>query len=93
MFHAVYPFRESYLYNNFMYGLASVVAEKLGGKSWEDLISEELYQPLGMTTSSFMTRVDLSGDVAKGYTTDDATGSPVPVNFALNRYMYIRSFF
>jgi hypothetical protein len=45
-----------------------------------------------MTTSSFMTRVDLSGDVAKGYTTDDATGSPVPVNFALNRYMYIRSF-
>jgi hypothetical protein len=24
MFHAVYPFRESFLYNNFMYGLASV---------------------------------------------------------------------
>jgi CubicO group peptidase (beta-lactamase class C family) len=42
-----------------MYGLASVVAEKLGGKSWEDLISEELYQPLGMTTSSFMTRTQV----------------------------------
>lgn len=91
MFHAVYPFRESFLYTNFMYGLASVIAEKLGGKSWEDLISEELYQPLGMTTSSFMTRVDLSGDVAKGYSTDDATGSLLPVNFALNRYMHIKS--
>ncbi|CAC5408813.1 unnamed protein product [Mytilus coruscus] len=83
--HSVHPFRETYLYNNMMYGLASVVAERIGGKRWEDLIEEELYTPLGMTSSSFMTRVDLTGNVAKGYATDDATGSPVPVNFAINR--------
>ncbi|XP_052099038.1 penicillin-binding protein 4-like [Mytilus californianus] len=83
--HSVHPFRETYLYNNMMYGLASVVAERIGGKRWEDLIEEELYTPLGMSSSSFMTRVDLTGNVAKGYATDDATGSPVPVNFAMNR--------
>ena len=83
---AVHPFRESYLYNNFMYGLASVIAEQIGGKPWEDLIAEELYGPLGMTTSSFMSRVDLSGNVAKPYATDEATGNPLPVDFRMNRY-------
>ena len=71
-----------------MYGLASVVAERIGGKRWEDLIEEELYTPLGMSGSSFMTKVDLSGNVAKGYGTDDATGGPVPIDFAINRYIF-----
>lgn len=71
-----------------MYGLATVITEKIGGKPWEDLITEELYQPLGMATSSFMTKVDLSGDVAVGYRGDKVDGSPIPIDFAINRYIY-----
>ena len=37
-----------------MYGVAQYVAEKLGGKSWEDLTRELIFEPLGMTSSTFV---------------------------------------
>jgi len=48
------PFREEYVYNNHMYVLAGYVAEVLEGRSWEQLVSEHLLQPLGMTSTTFV---------------------------------------
>ena len=70
-----------------MYGLATVLVEKLGGKSFEELVSEEMYKPLGMTRSNFMTKVDFSDNVATGYATDRTTGELVPISPVLQRYV------
>ena len=37
-----------------MYGLAGYIGTVLEGKSWEDLCREHVYQPLGMTDSTFV---------------------------------------
>ncbi|XP_062603662.1 uncharacterized protein LOC134265473 [Saccostrea cucullata] len=51
------PFRTKFLYSNYMYTLAAYVAEKISGKSWEELVREILFQPLEMDDSGFVTEV------------------------------------
>ena len=86
--HSVHPFRTSFTYNNLMYGIASLISEKLGGKKWEDLVTENLYQPLGMSNSTFLTRMDPhSQEIAQGYVDDRTTSQGVAeVPFEFNRY-------
>jgi CubicO group peptidase (beta-lactamase class C family) len=45
--------REKWQYNNFMFFLQGMVAEKLTGKSWEENVKERIFTPLGMTNSNF----------------------------------------
>jgi CubicO group peptidase (beta-lactamase class C family) len=47
-----YPVGKFY-YANTDYVVVGAILEKLGGKTWEELIRERLFQPLGMTTASF----------------------------------------
>ncbi len=73
----VVGFREKFIYNNLMYGVAGVVVEKVRGKSWEKTICEKIFKPLGMTQSNFsvadavqtgnmaMPHVELRGKVVK----------------------------
>ncbi len=49
-------FREKWQYQNLMYMTAGVLAEHVSGKSWETLVAERIFTPLGMTESNF--RVD-----------------------------------
>ena len=42
-----------YLYSNLGYMVASAMAEKLAGKSWETLMEERLFTPLGMYSAGF----------------------------------------
>jgi CubicO group peptidase (beta-lactamase class C family) len=42
-----------YAYSNWGYTLAGHVAEQATGKSWEDLMRQEVFEPLGMTTAGF----------------------------------------
>ena len=42
-----------YLYSNLSYVVAGAMAEKLTGKSWETLMEERLFTPLGITTAGF----------------------------------------
>lgn len=42
-----------YLYSNFGYMIAGAMAERLTGKSWEVLMQERLFEPLGITTAGF----------------------------------------
>ncbi len=43
----------AYEYSNGGYALAGAMLEKLAGKPWEDLITEKLFVPLGMTSAGF----------------------------------------
>ncbi len=42
------PFRYKYQYQNLMFMSAGILAERLTGKSWETLIDERVFGPLGM---------------------------------------------
>ena len=40
--------REQYYYNNFMFVVQGVIAERITGKTWEDNIRERFLKPLNM---------------------------------------------
>jgi CubicO group peptidase (beta-lactamase class C family) len=44
--------RTTYQYNNIMYALAGVCAARAGMNHWEDLIDQNLFQPLKMNTAT-----------------------------------------
>jgi CubicO group peptidase (beta-lactamase class C family) len=48
-------FRDVYQYNNLMYVTAGFLAGEVAGKSWEDLVKERIYVPLGMARSNTST--------------------------------------
>lgn len=79
-------FRNSYYYSNLMYGLAAHIAEKLGGKSWEGLVRDHIFEPLGMTSSGFMHEIEDydSADMALPYL-PLSEGGYKPVSMKLQR--------
>jgi CubicO group peptidase (beta-lactamase class C family) len=44
---------EKFIYSNAGFTIAGHVAEHVTGKSWEDLMHEKIFRPLGMTTAGF----------------------------------------
>jgi CubicO group peptidase (beta-lactamase class C family) len=44
-----YSFRSGYEYQNTMYMIAGVVIERITNKSWNNVMTEKLFAPLGMT--------------------------------------------
>ncbi|MCZ7652495.1 MAG: serine hydrolase [Thermoanaerobaculia bacterium] len=56
------PIRTLFLYNNMMYAGVGHVVERLSGRTWEQLVQERIFDPLGMTSSNF--------------TIDDLTAAP-----------------
>lgn len=76
-------FRDSYFYSNLMYGLVTYITEQIGGDSWENLVRNHLFTPLGMKSSTFMTEVDPDKiDLAHGYVEYYGELKPVPFNFS-----------
>jgi hypothetical protein len=60
--------RERWQYNNFMFMLQGMIAEKITGKTWEENVAEKFFKPLGMTTSNFsIQELEKCKDAAKGY--------------------------
>lgn len=43
------PLRTNFVYNNFGYVVAAAAAEKATGSTWDELIRERLFTPIGMT--------------------------------------------
>jgi CubicO group peptidase (beta-lactamase class C family) len=69
------PPGEKYIYSNAGYAIAGHMAEKVTGKSWEDLMREKLFRPLGMTTAGFgPPGTPARNDQPRGHKPD---GSPV----------------
>lgn len=42
-----------YVYSNVNYALLGIIAERLSDTAWEDYITQQLFQPLGITTTGF----------------------------------------
>jgi len=60
--------RERWQYNNFMFLAQGVLAEKLYGRKWEDLVRTKIFEPLGMTRSNFsVTDMQKDNDFTFGY--------------------------
>lgn len=66
------PIRRSFQYNNLMYVTVAHMLEKINGKSWEALVRERLFTPLGMTSST-TGEIPASGDNAYGYALKNGT--------------------
>ncbi len=45
-------FRSTYAYNNLMFLVAGEVIEAVSGLTWEDFITQRIFEPVGMKTSS-----------------------------------------
>jgi CubicO group peptidase (beta-lactamase class C family) len=62
------PLRQKFQYNNFMFMLQGLVAEKLTGKSWEQNVRQSFLEPLGMQ-HSYLSYSDClqSPDLSLGY--------------------------
>ena len=63
-------------YQNANFILAGAMMERCTGKSWEDLMTTEVFQPLGMTTAGFGTPGTTS-DVNQPWGHSDASGQRV----------------
>jgi Beta-lactamase/Domain of unknown function (DUF3471) len=62
------PLRQTWQYNNFMFLLQGMIAEKKYGKSWEQNIKEKIFDPLGMKTSNTSIKdMENSNDASLGY--------------------------
>ncbi|XP_052784695.1 penicillin-binding protein 4-like isoform X2 [Mya arenaria] len=61
--------KDSFIYNNYMYMLLGHVAEKLGGDTWENLVSSRIFIPLGMKSTKILKKTSdvLSSDMAHPY--------------------------
>lgn len=60
--------REKWQYNNFMFLVQGVLAEKLYGKKWEALVKEKIFTPLGMSNSDFsVSELQKEADFSYGY--------------------------
>ena len=46
-------FRSTFQYNNLMFVAAGYMAGKIAGTSWEELVRQHIFAPLGMKTSNF----------------------------------------
>ncbi len=64
--------RTRYQYNNFMFLAQGVIAEKITGKSWEELVREKFFGPLQMKTSTLsIDEMTKSPEAALGYVLKD----------------------
>jgi CubicO group peptidase (beta-lactamase class C family) len=62
------PVRQVWQYNNFMFLLQGMIAEKLTGMTWEKNIKEKILTPLGMNTATVsIAGLEKSPEPAKGY--------------------------
>jgi CubicO group peptidase (beta-lactamase class C family) len=74
--------REKFQYQNAMFTAAGEVAAHAQGKSWESLVKDRIFKPLGMKTSDLSVEtMQKSGDFSYGYTynTDTKLNRRVPM--------------
>ncbi|WP_367392723.1 serine hydrolase [Lewinella sp. LCG006] len=61
-------FRSKWQYQNLMYMTAGILTERLSGQTWEAYIQEKIFQPLGMSSTSFsVTEMEQTDNFAYGY--------------------------
>lgn len=66
-----------YAYSNPGYAVAGYVVERVSGRPFEEYVRDEIFEPLGMETSSFVLTSADRERLARGYR--DRTGPPVEI--------------
>ncbi|UCC38748.1 MAG: serine hydrolase [Candidatus Aminicenantes bacterium] len=75
----VTSFRYRYGYNNNMFLAAGQIAAALSGKSWDELIEEHIFEPLGMSMSNTSTlKLKDTENAATPHSYNDAKVTPIP---------------
>jgi CubicO group peptidase (beta-lactamase class C family) len=75
-----YSFREVWQYQNLMFLTAGVLVERVWGQSWEELIRDQIFAPLGMTRSlPGATGMDATDDFAWPYEARNGNVVRVPI--------------
>jgi CubicO group peptidase (beta-lactamase class C family) len=65
-------FRSKWQYQNLMFVTAGYLAERVSGKSWETLVRERIFGPLGMSASNFsVDSLKMAPEHALGYNEDE----------------------
>ena len=78
-------FREGFIYNNLMYAIAGVVAEKASGKSWSELVQNRVLDKLEMgNTSLDITDMQESEDFALPYIESESILERVDFNSTMS---------
>jgi CubicO group peptidase (beta-lactamase class C family) len=54
-------------YSNYSNGLAAYVVERITGRTFEDVVAEEVFGPAGMTTATLAQPLPAGAAVARGY--------------------------
>ena len=71
-FEASSGLRERFQYNNLMFMGAGYLAGRVAGTSWEQLVQQQLFEPLGMTRSSLsLAGLLAQADRGQGHALDD----------------------
>jgi len=66
------PFREKWYYSNVMYMSAGVAAGKAEGTDWDTLVTERIFEPLGMdSTTTSIIQAGKDSRLASGYLWDE----------------------
>jgi len=72
-------FRQRYQYNNLMFMTAGVLVERITNQSWDDLIKERIFRPVGMLRSNTSVRdMPQSDDSSLPYTIRAGKVTAVP---------------
>ena len=68
-----------YIYSNAGFSIAGHMAEKVTGKSWENLLTEKIFRPLGMTSAGFgAPGSPTKNDQPRGHKADGTPVEPGP---------------
>jgi CubicO group peptidase (beta-lactamase class C family) len=66
------PFREKWYYSNVMYMSAGVAAGEAEGTDWDTLVTERIFEPLGMnSTTTSVAQAENDSRLASGYLWDE----------------------
>ncbi|KAI0792523.1 beta-lactamase/transpeptidase-like protein [Abortiporus biennis] len=66
--------REEWSYNNQMYMLASYIISRYSGKSFIDFVKERIFEPLGMTSTTYIgSEVETTGQLSQAFTLHNGT--------------------
>jgi CubicO group peptidase (beta-lactamase class C family)/tetratricopeptide (TPR) repeat protein len=87
-----FPVGERYSYSNLGIDLAGYAMERCSGKPFDEFLNDELFRPLGMTSSTFNHKVAASHpSLAKGHTRDRILPvTPIPMIPAGGMYSTVK---
>lgn len=74
----VSEFRSTFIYNNWLYGLAAQIVERSSGQKFSEFIGSNFFEPLGMNRTRIHGEIADMGNLAEAYMYDD--DSPYLVN-------------